>query len=751
MARTRVFLISALLWLTTIPAAAQSMTAPFTPLVLPSAEITRAEGKISIDGELTEPAWRNAVRLSGFAEIQPGDQIRPLVETEALVTYDEENLYIAFRAHDNPASVRATLRNRDQIFQDDWVGIVLDTYGDAAQAYEIFVNPLGIQGDLFMASGGNEDVGFDLIYYTDGRLTDFGYQVEMAIPFSSLRFPNLPEQNWRITFLRNHPRDTRRLYSWASASMHNACLLCQLGTLSGIEGVRPGTKLSLIPAFVGSHTGALIDEEDAGSGFDNERIKPELSVNARYDFTSSLAAEASINPDFSQIESDAAQIDVNSTFALFYPERRPFFQEGGDLFRTWLDVVYTRSINNPIGAMKLTGRAGRTSFAYLSALDQDTPILLPFEEQSNVVGAGRSLSNIVRVRHTFGASSYIGGIVTDRRWTEGGGGSTLSSDLRLQFLKRYRFAAQVAVSQTAEPDSPELSEDIEVETFSRGRHTAAFDGERFLGHGMYLSLDRSSRFWNFGIDYVAQSPTFRTANGFVRQNDYHEVEAYQELNFWPENSFFVVISPGISLEHQVNFAGEFKEAEITAMLNSRLKGQSFLHVSYVLRRERFSGLFFERLGSWTISVESQPTNPFGGGFYVSAGDRIARFETPPRRGNGIEAGGYLNLKPVQRLVIQPSIDYARLRDSKIGEEFFNGFIIRTSASVQLSRALSVRLITQHDHFDDRLDLEPLISYQLNPFSVVYLGSTHDYGRLETNSFHPMERQIFFKFQYLIRQ
>ena len=730
---------------------AQSDTTGFTPNRTAVVDVPVTAHEIQIDGELDERAWRQAARLTGFTEIQPGNEIEPPVRTEALVTYDEDRLYVAFLAYDDASTVRATFRNRDEIFQDDWVGVVLDTYGDAAQAYEIFVNPLGIQGDLFMAAGGNEDEGFDLIYYSAGRITDYGYQVEMAIPFSSLRFPNIPQQNWRITFIRNHPRDARRLYSWASVSMNDPCILCQLGSLRGIEGIKPGTRLSLIPALVGYHSGALANTDDPDAGLDNERFRPEIALNVRYDFTPSLAAEASLNPDFSQVESDAAQIDVNTTLALFFPERRPFFQEGSDLFNTWLDVVYTRSINNPIGAAKLTGRAGRTSLAYLSAIDEDTPILLPFEERSGLVTAGRSVSNILRVRRTFGANSFIGGIVTDRRLFDGGGGTTATTDLRIQFLENYRLEAQVALSRTEEPDSPVLSEQVDVETFDRGRHTAAFDGENFLGHGVFLSVDRSSRLWNFDLAYIAQSPTFRTANGFVRQNDYHAFSMFQGLNFYPENSFFVTVSPGFFVRRQINFDGVFKDGVVQPMLNLQLWGQTNVHLNYRFNRERFQGQLFEGLRSWTISVNSQFSDPLGGGFYLGGGRSIARFQSPPEIGRGLNAGGHLTIKPVQRLVIRPSIDYASLHDLETDEEFFSGYILRASANVQFTRALSIRLITQYDEFNERLDVEPLVSFQLNPFSVFYLGSTHDFGHFDASGFRPVERQIFFKFQYLIRR
>jgi hypothetical protein len=367
--------------------------AAFAPKVRPEVQIQRLERAIDVDGTLDDAGWCDATRITGFTEIQPGDQAQPPVRTEVLVTYDDSHLYLAFIAYDDdPSAIRASLRNWDQIFADDWVGVILDPYGDAAQAYEIFANPLGIQGDLLMASGSGEDIGYDLVYQSEGRITATGYQVEMALPFSSLRFPDRPVHEWRATFIRTRPRSSREQYSWSSVDRDDPCFMCQFGTIAGIENVTPSTNLDILPAVVGAQAGSLVDDDEPTRGFDNGRADIQPSLNLRYNITPSLATEATVNPDFSQVESDAAQIDVNSTFALFFPEWRPFFQEGSDLFDTYLDIVYTRSINNPLAATKLTGRAGRTSVAYLGAMDEDTPLPLPFAERSAIAEAGRSFS-----------------------------------------------------------------------------------------------------------------------------------------------------------------------------------------------------------------------------------------------------------------------------------------------------------------------------------------------------------------------
>jgi len=212
----------------------QNGASAFQPNVKPAIDIRRASGPIQIDGDLSDAGWADAARAKNFTEIRPGDQTKPPVETESLVAYDDANLYVAFLAHDDPKSIRATLQDRDAIWQDDFVGIMLDTYGDGAWAYEIFANPLGIQSDARWTSQ-NEDDGFNIIYQSKGKVTAAGYQVEMAIPFSSLRFPDKAVQNWRITFFRTHPRDSRRQYSWSTVSRDNPCFPCQFGTITGIE------------------------------------------------------------------------------------------------------------------------------------------------------------------------------------------------------------------------------------------------------------------------------------------------------------------------------------------------------------------------------------------------------------------------------------------------------------------------------------------------------------------------------------
>ncbi|HEX7070180.1 MAG TPA: DUF5916 domain-containing protein, partial [Rhodothermales bacterium] len=645
-----------------------------------------------------------------------------------------------------------SLRRRDEMFDDDWVGLLIDTFGDASNAYEIFVNPLGVQGDLMMSTGGNEDPGFDMIYRAEGRITDEGYQVEMAIPYSSLRFPNRPEQQWRVTFIRNHPRETRRIFSWASVDSDNACLMCQFGTIEGMQGIKPGTRLQVMPGLVAYQSRTLVDDEDFSAGYDNSRIRPEPSLNLRYDLTSSLAAEATLNPDFSQIESDAAQIDVNSTFALFYPERRPFFQEGSDLLATQLNLVYTRSINNPIAAAKMTGRTGRTNVAFLSAVDEDTPILLPFDERSELVEGGRSVSNVLRARHTFGTNSYVGGTLTDRRLIDGGYGSVAGVDFQLHFLKSYSIQAEAAISATEEPTSGYEPEEDDPTIITGTDYTAALDGERFAGYGYSLELDRSARNWNFEVIYRATNPTFRTANGFATRNAFHLLNTFQMYRFHPKSGFADVIAPFLVAERELDFEGQPRRTAIRPALNLELKGQTYTHASYRMMTERFRGETFEGLNAWIFELNSNFTEAINTGGYLYVGRGIARNEDVPQKGRFLEAGGSVTVKPTSRLNLRPSLNYARMLHMDSDEAFFNGWILRTQVNYQFTREFSMRLIGQYNQFDEAFSVEPLLAYLVNPFTVLYVGSTHGYGQFgEPYGFRESGRQFFFKVQYLFQR
>lgn len=763
----------------------------FKPDYHPTLNIQPLQGNIQIDGDLSDSGWRTAARAGGFVENGPGDQIEPAVKSAALMTYDEAHLYIALIAWDDPSEIRVSMSDRDNIFTDDYYGLMLDTYGDKAWGYEIFVNPLGIQGDLRMLSDGNEDMSLDLVFESKGIVTDSGYQVELAIPFASLRFPNQAEQTWRLQFWRDRQRDNRYRYSWAAQDRDNSCFICQWGTLTGIHDIKPGSNLEILPNIIAYQSGAIVDNSDPLSEFDNADPDAELSLNARYGITSNSSIELALNPDFSQVESDAGQIDVNQTFALYFDERRPFFQEGSDLFNSWVDVVYTRSINDPSIATKFTGQFGRSAFAYLLARDDNAPLTIPFQQQSVGVALEAATVNVLRARQTFGNNSFVGLMLTDRRTDPfsrdgfdngSGSGTNYGIDGRWRMSDIYQLEYEIVGSYTVEPNAPELIDTTQEsgtarQTFDAGRHTVALDGEKYAGYAGYLSLERNGRKTWFDIDYWDYSPTFRSDAGFTTKNDFRRVEAVAGILFRPTRDWLEVWEPSLDIarvwDHRGTFninPGEFNEGSIDEWLRPnlyfRLKSQTQVNVWYLTSRERFGGYIFTGISRVGFNLDSRPFGWMSGGFDVTYGRSVYRLrtrhyteiipeedrETPedsvrtvdqrPVMAIATNFSAWLNLKATQRLELEPTFDFFKLehRDGYLrthpdeDRKIYSGFILRTRLNYQFTREWFLRLVIQYDDFDDYLTLEPLVTYKLNPFTVFYVGMGTGYQNYDASDY-----------------
>ena len=738
--------------------------AEFAPNWQPTLAVRPAGGEILIDGLLEDPGWAGAAAAENFCETSPGDHCEPPFQTRVLVTYDERQFYLAFIAEDDSAAVRAGLRDRDAIWQDDYVGIILDTYGDQAWAYELFVNPLGIQGDLRMVAGGGEDMGFDLVWHSEGRLTATGFQVEVAIPFASLLFPDAEEQVWRATFWRDRKRDFRERSTWAAINRDEACWMCQFGTLRGIRAVEPGGGLSLLPAMIAHQGAGLADPRDPGSPWQAGDFRADFGLGLAYTFGPNLAIEGAFNPDFSQVESDAAQIDVNTPFALFYEERRPFFQRGSNLFGSWIDAIYTRSINDPYVAAKLTARRGPYELLLLSAQDEHSPFILPFEESSRILLGGESLSNILRLRRSFASGSFVGALLTDRRHgaefdkhglrvpAEGGAGTVAGLDCALRLNEQWSVELQALGSRTQEAEDSLLSVPLAAENlrFDGGRYSAAFDGERFLGHAIYTSIERSGRRWNMDFDATQTSPAFRAENGFITTSNRRDLNSWMGWHFRPASRLVESVLPQFSLGGAWNFAGKHKDEWFVPALDLSLIKQTNLHVEQLWSAENYRGVQFDGIRRTSVNVSCNPTNAaqFGGEAHWA---HTIRRTAEPFLGRQVTLEGWATLRLGQRTVLTPSLVWTRMEHPDTGDEVFRGYIARTRLNLQFTRRLFLRTIVQYDDFDGAFDVEPLLSYKLSPFTVLYLGSTHhfvDYG--EPHDYQQAQRQLFLKLQVLLQ-
>jgi hypothetical protein len=638
---------------------------------------------------------------------------------------------------------------RDAIFRDDYFGLMLDPYGDQSSGYEFFVNPLGIQGDLRLLGDGSEDGSFDVIWESRGRVTESGYQVEIAIPFSSLRLPNRDEHSWRVNFWRDHQRDVRRQYAWAAMNRDDPCFMCQWGTMEGLAGIETGRALELIASGIGTQSSS----GDPDAGFHDDDPNADASLNVKYPLSPGSFAELAVNPDFSQIESDAGRIDVNQTFALFFPERRPFFQEGSDLLGTWIDAIYTRSINDPNLAAKFTGQYDRTSVVYALAQDERSPIIIPGEEQSEFLLGGESVSNIVRVRRSLENESYVGALATDRRLEGGGSGTTTGLDGLLR-RGNYRLELQGVVSKTVEP----VLEDDDLEgTFGDG-HTVALDGEDYWGHALYASLERSARTYDADLDYWEFSPEFRTDNGFTTRNDYRQLSFWNGVNVQPNRRWVTAWGPNVGVGRIWSANGAFEDEWVRPEIWLDTKGQTGLGAQYLISRERFGGEILGGIRVWSFWIDSRFSEVLSGGVNASIGQGIYRDIDAPELANQTNWSANVRVRPSQRLEFNTSFNYARMRSRERVEELFAGYILRTRTNVNFTRSLSVRLVVQYNDFSERVDVEPLLTYRVNPFTVFYVGTTSrfeefqadDWDSLTSNDWQHSSRQVFAKLQYQFR-
>jgi len=448
------------------------------------------DSEIDVDGVLDESAWEGAARLTDFSQYQPVEGAPASQITEVLVFLTDEDLFFGILAHDSqPDQIRASLAERDNVAaSDDFVRVVLDTFNDQRRAYAFTVNPLGIQQDGLWLEGGSGggradpvDDNQDFVWESRGQITSRGYQVEVRIPLKSLRFPDLEVQDWGLQVVRSIKRDGYS-ESWAPITAESSNRLSQSGTLQGLEGLDAGLFLELNPVVTAARSG-VYDSETASLSHDDPDV--EFGLNATYGITSNLTLDATYNPDFSQVEADAGQVTVNERFAIFLPEKRPFFLEGTELFDLPARIVYTRSIVDPIVGAKITGKVGALSLGYLGAVDKE----LSVDDEAVV--------NLLRVQTDLGASSTLGIVYTDRTRDSDTYNRVVGTDARLVLGQRYALTLMSAASRTGLGIGAEADD------------------------GLFLraAIRRMGLNFMYNVDFQSISPAFEAQSGFLNRED----------------------------------------------------------------------------------------------------------------------------------------------------------------------------------------------------------------------------------------
>jgi hypothetical protein len=713
----------------------------------------RINRDLTIDGVLDEPEWKLVPKGSINYEISPGDNLPAKQKTDYMIVYNDTYIYFAFICHDtNPSQIRANLSDRDKIYNDDFAVIMLDPDMDNQRMYEFLINPFGVQADLIKTPN-NEDDSFDAVWHSAGKIIPDGYVVEVAIPFKSLRFPARDVQTWGFILGRIYPRDSRYQLFSMRYDRNSPCFGCQGGVLTGISGIKSPMAIEVLPYVLGSQHAGLSDDEDQYSNFEKGKLQGRAGVGVKFYPTSNITIEAVANPDFSQVETDAQQISANQTFSLYYAEKRPFFFEGNEIFTTKFTSFYSRTINNPLYAAKLTGKNGSLSYAILSASDRNSIFIVPGKEASESVATGlNSYSNVIRSRYNLGGEDYIGGILTDRFY-QNGGNHVGGIDWTYTFWKNYYFNGQLLYSHTKE--LIDLDDYDDSTKFGHTGKDAALNGESYNGTAVNLYFSQQTRSYWYEITYNDVSPAFQSQLGYITQTDYRTAEIDGGWTFYYDSSF--ARQNNVWFDGATRFDHESQTIEHYLVLGSNwqfAKQLTFQANYYAVNDEIFHGVKFSDVHRLNTYTSFKPMNEINFSITANFGRYIYR-DDEPKLGYGHRISLTTDIKPTEKFICSFSFDRSRLADCVGNELFYDGYILRNVSTYQFNKEMYARLISEYNSFDKSVAVFPLFSYKLNPFTIFYIGSTYNLTDFERNPgvdnssrYLQTARQYFVKLQYL---
>jgi hypothetical protein len=720
--------------------------APDAVLPPPPLPVPRTEAPVTLDGALDDAAWQSAAVIDQFYETSPADNIPAKVKTTAYITYDAKYFYIGIKADDpDPSKIRAPFVDRDGVIgTDDNIAVFLDTRNDKRSAIELRVNPRGIQADgIFNDANSNEDFSPDFYYDTAAQITNEGWTAEFRIPFSSLRYGSADPQTWNILVWRNYPRDFR--YAFHSARLRRGadCLVCFTHPLTGLTGLPDAAHFVAAPYVTAQQVAR--PEAGLGSGLESEDAEFDAGVDVKWNPTANHAVDLTVNPDFSQIEADVPQILVNQRFAVFFPEKRPFFLEGFDLFDTPLQVAYTRTITDPQAGVRATGKIGDTAYTLLITKDEGGgATILPGPTRSRFAFLdASSYSTIARVRHSLGSRGFVGGVLTDREIDGGGHNRVVGPDFQWR-IPNNTFQAQFLYSDTENP----------VEGSD-----PAWNGTQATSHAFGAAWAHRDRKWDYGVQLYDVGDAFRADLGFVPQAGYRRGVGYFGRSFYPENSKVRFVRPSVLVDYQQDRDGEVifetlslgvggfgaknTQFGVLARIGEKIRvGSELLEQNYLQLDYQFDP--HRRIPRITFSAR--------------VGEQID-FDNA-REGDGLMLSVGASARPHDRLDLQFNVVRDQLDVE--GGRLFTAMIERLRAQYSFSNKSLVRVIGQYVTTEYDPTLYPfftvpekdgaflasvLYSYKLNWQTVLFAGYGDERLLLEDDRLAPYNRSLFFKVSY----
>jgi hypothetical protein len=718
----------------------------------PRLSVARAAGPITVDGSLNDPGWKGAAEIGPFFETYPGDDTPPKVRTRAWVTYDDTSFYVAIRCDDRPADIKAQYVERDHIGNDqDSAGIWLDTRNDGRTAIELLVNPYGIQQDLVrdesVLSGSDEDASPDFHWDSATRITAEGWQLEMRVPFASLRYGKDDPQTWGITVVRNMTRDFKYFIISNHWPRGSSCGICHATKLEGLAGLPHAGHVVVAP--YGTLTEAGVNRDGPGTPYVNEPIRGNAGVDLKWVPSESTAFDATINPDFSQVESDVAQISANARFALFYPEKRPFFMERAQLFNAPIQAIYTRTITSPRWGARASGDDAGTAWTVLAAQDRGGgTVIIPGPTGSSLAPQDfSSFAAIGRVQRTLGGQSNAGFLVTDREVEGGGYNRVLGPDFQWAPSDHDKVTGQFLYSATETPNRPDLSPDWNGRSFSSRALTAAWN--------------HSEKHWHWNAAYRDVGDGFRADVGFVPQVGIREGTGDVFYTFYTEGLLNRVL-PDMLVDYVADTSGR----TVTSLLDPSInfQGRYGLNgtIEYFVQDLERSGPNLLSAPRGHVYLSAAP------GAFVSAvsfdGHLGAAIDyVGSRAGRGGDATLSLTLRATRhlQLVFDGAFQWLNLD----GTRLFTAQVERLKATYVFDRRVFLRLIGQYERADFDTERYPvplppvtggfqgsaLLGYELNWQSVLYLGYGDNAVLSENAQLQRSGRDFFLKVSYAFQR
>ena len=766
-------------------------------------KVSKITALVVIDGRLDDEMWKTAAVFKDFIQTGPGDNIAPSRPTEAYLAYDEKHLYIAFKCWDERDKIRATVARRDEVFGEDNVRVWLDTYNDQRRAYVLGWNPLGIQQDGIFTEGQGADFSVDIVMESKGVIEDWGWSVEVKIPFKSLRYAAGKGKLWGFNAARNIDRFNDEFDSWMPDDRNVSGFLIKHGKITGLDEIKTERTLEIVPSITISETGqrrrtiprflVLPDSIDPGR-FVNQNIEQDIGVNIKYSITPNVTLDLTYNPDFAEIEADAPVVLANQRFPIFFQEKRPFFLEGADTYQTPIFVFNSRTIIDPDIAAKLTGKIGKTSFGFLAASDKapgnyddedrNDPFIRP---RINEFLDRNALFGVLRVKRDIGKENSLGFVGTYRSFPEqrnllGGfdGKFKLNPKTVFNFQIVGTHSRRCFFEPTFEPS---------LEPFQAGRNRDICGGSTFnryrTGNGLayYAEYDYTEKNRGFSISVLGRTQDYRADAGFTRRTNTNSIEFGLRLSTESNPKGKIIRANWFnSVGANYNWQGLSQDVFWNSGVNLNLQRSTRVNINgglsyervfeqeFGLRRSPFrDGAFFgegERSanqGYVSINLDSSPSKKYNFGIFAGTifnafdfdfggGNRYPRVSPSalfgdgrldPGTGRQYDFGLGFELKPIDPLRFSLEYNKSKLKRNDTGLTAFDANIFTVRSTYQFTRFTFTRLRLDYDTLSSNVSGQFLVGWNPNPGTAFYVGYNDNFNY---NGFSPFTGQLEPRFE-----